>query len=207
MKKAMILIAVLLKAIPLHAVEYQAGVHYIELDNPVVIDAADGQAGEVWAFFKYTCPACYQFHPSLENWQMNADPQVVIRKMPVFQPELYSRAFYAAQMLELEDAFHLEIYKRLHQDRKPLRSLEAFAELAAQYGADADEFVKMTKSFTVNTKVRQAVNRAGQAQVGGTPYLVVNGKYLLSGKMAGSNAGMLEVADYLLAKENPGLTE
>jgi thiol:disulfide interchange protein DsbA len=50
-------------------------------------------------------------------------------------------------------------------------------------------------------KVNQGNKIAAQAQVPGTPYMVVNGKYLLSGRMAGSNEGMLKVADYLLSKE------
>ncbi len=201
-RKIIIVLTILLAASTVWAAEYQAGVHYIEIPNPIAIDAKKGQTGEVWVFFKYTCPACYQLHPSLEAWQAQADSGVVIREMPVFQPEIYSKAFYAAEMLKLDNAFHLGIYQSIHQNKKPLRKLEEFAELALAQGVDPDNFLNMANSFTVSTKMKQAVRWAGQAQVPGTPFIVVNGKYLLSGKMVGSNAGMLDVADYLLAQDS-----
>jgi hypothetical protein len=35
--------------------------------------------------------------------------------------------------------------------------------------------------------------------------MVVNGKYRVDGRMAGSNEGMLEVVDFLIAKEKAAL--
>lgn len=179
--------------------EYQAGIHYLEIANPVTTNAAIGQRDEVLVFFKYTCPACYQLHPSINAWESSLDESVVVKKIPVFQPKVYSKAFYAADILGLSDGFHQEVYKRIQIQRKPMRSVDEFAQLASAFGTDADDFTGTANSFAVDIMVSQGTKTAGQAQVPGTPFILVNGKYLLSGRMVGSNEGMLDVADYLLA--------
>lgn len=179
--------------------EFQADTHYTEIRNPIEVNATEGQTGEVLIFFKYTCPACYQLHPYIEAWESTLDKSVVVKKVPVFQPDFYSKAYYAADILDLPNEYHLEIYKRIHQSRSPLRSIEEFAQLASNYGIDEESFLSTANSFAVNIKVSQATKTAGQAQVPGTPFILVNGKYLLSGKKVGSNQRMLDVADYLLS--------
>ena len=183
------------------AVEYQAGTHYIEVANPIEVNSVEGQRGEIMVFFKYTCPGCYQFHPFVEAWQSTLDESVVVKKVPVFQPDFYSKAYYAADILNLSDAYHLEVYQQIHQAKKPLRSIEEFARLASRHGADEQSFLSTANSFAVSIKVSQGVKAAGQAQVPGTPFVLVNGKYLLSGRMLGSNERMLDVADYLLSRD------
>ncbi len=181
--------------------KYLAGVHYLEIARPLNIDTAPGRSGEVWVFFKYSCPACYQFHPHLRTWQATMTEDVVVKKIPVFQPEFYSKAYYAAQQLQLDDQFHLDIYQRIHQHNQPPRSLADVAELATAYGVDAQAFIRMADSFAVSGRINQGIRTAGQAQVPGTPIMVVNGRYLLSGKLVGSNTAMLQVAEYLLGKQ------
>ena len=52
------------------------------------------------------------------------------------------------------------------------------------------------------SKVSQSEKRVKKHyRVQNTPELIVNGKYRISGRMAGSQAQMLEVADYLIALE------
>ncbi len=203
MKKLIILLAVLITAAQAEAqnTKYQTGVHYQEVARPIKVDLQDGQSGEVLVFFKYTCPACYQLHPYLQAWESTLDDDIVVEKVPVFQPDVYSKAYYAADLFNLDDGFHEDIYKKIHIERKPLRRLEEFAALAVNYGADAERFIGAADSFTVNTKISQGIRIAGQAQVPGTPFLLVNGKYLLSGPMAGSYDAMLDIADYLLNKD------
>lgn len=205
MNKSIILVLLMLMPfgqIAAQNIDYQAGIHYLKIANPVKVNASKGQRGEVMIFFKYTCPACYQLHPFIEAWESTLDAGVVVKKIPVFQPEVYSKAFYAADILNLEDGFHREVYKRIQTERKPMRTLDEFAQLASAYGIDADDFSGTANSFAVNILVSQGNKTARQAQVPGTPFILVNGKYLLSGRMAGSNQGMLDVADYLLARSD-----
>ena len=53
--------------------------------------------------------------------------------------------------------------------------------------------------------MRQANSRARAAKITGTPEMMVNGKYRISIRKAGSQANMLKVADFLIAKERAAL--
>ena len=66
---------------------------------------------------------------------------------------------------------------------------------------DEAEFRKAFNSFGVSSLVRQADARVRSAQVDGTPSLLVNGKYRVTGKLAGGLEAMLDVADFLIEKE------
>ncbi len=65
--------------------------------------------------------------------------------------------------------------------------------------AEAD-FTKAFKAFGVTSQVRLADANARGYKITGTPEMIVEGKYRISAKMAGGQAQMLEVVDYLVAK-------
>ena len=66
---------------------------------------------------------------------------------------------------------------------------------------DNDDFDKAFKSFGVTSQVSQANSRAKSARITGTPELMVNGKYRISTRKAGSQAEMLKIAEYLIEQE------
>lgn len=59
-------------------------------------------------------------------------------------------------------------------------------------------------SFSVAGKAKQATQLTAGYNIEGTPSLGVDGRWLTSGSLAGSNASSLAVADYLvgLAKKS-----
>ena len=69
---------------------------------------------------------------------------------------------------------------------------------------DTAKFVDATKSFTVQTKMRQAKQLSEAYRIEGVPALGVHGRYLTSGSMAGDNARALAVADFLIQKVRKG---
>ena len=56
-------------------------------------------------------------------------------------------------------------------------------------------------SFGIDSMVRQAAARTEGARVQGTPSLMVNGKYRIDTRQAGSQANMLKIAAFLADKE------
>ena len=57
-------------------------------------------------------------------------------------------------------------------------------------------------SFGVKAMYQQAIARQRVYRSGGVPALIVNGKYRIEASMVdNSNANMLKVADFLVAKE------
>ena len=115
--------------------------------------------------------------------------------------ELHAKAFYTAQVLGVMDTMHPVIFQAMNVDRKPLSSEAEIAKLFAANGVPEEDFAKAFNSFGVSSHVRQANSRARAAKITGTPSMMVNGKYQISTREAGSQANMLKVAEFLIEKE------
>src|SRR3546814_7308349 len=63
---------------------------------------------------------------------------------------------------------------------------------------DPKQFASTMSSFAVNAKAGRAKQFAMRSQIGGTPSLVIDGKYLVKGT---SYENMLQIADELIAME------
>ena len=96
---------------------------------------------------------------------------------------------------------HLPLFQAMHVDRRRLSSEDEIAELFASHGVSEDKFSEAFNAFGVGSQVNQANARARSARITGTPEMMVNGKYRISTRKAGSQANMLKIADYLIEKE------
>lgn len=184
------------------AAEWKEGTHYERLDTPVPTNSQSGV--EVAEVFWYGCPHCYNFKPLIENWEANAPEYVNFVKIPAalgrsWEPHAY--AFYALQAMGELDKVHDALFEALAGERRPLNTPEALADFVADYGVDRDEFVSTYKSFGVNARMQKAQSKIRGARITGTPTMLVNGKYTVSASMAGSHEAVLDVVDYLVAKE------
>ncbi len=182
--------------------EYKAGVHYQVLSEPVKTRNTDKI--EVMEMFWYGCSHCYSFEPTLKEWSKTLGKDVSFSQSPAMWRDnmvIHARAFYAAKALGKLEPLHEELFKALNVDRNPLASEQAVGALFAKHGVDKDAFSKAYNSFSVTSGVRLADSRARSYKITGTPEMVVNGKYRVSGRMAGSQKGMLKVVDFLIEKE------
>jgi thiol:disulfide interchange protein DsbA len=183
-------------------VTYEAGVNY-DLINPP-LRTADADKIEVVEFFWYGCGHCYNFEPMLGQWKKTLADDVDFQPTPaMWNPamELHAKAFYAAEVLGVGETMHPALFQAMNVDRKQLKSEAEIASLFEANGVSGADFSKAFSSFGVSSQVRQANAKARAAKVTGTPSMLVNGKYFLSSRKAGSQANMLKIADYLLEQE------
>jgi thiol:disulfide interchange protein DsbA len=156
---------------------YEVGVHYERL--PIAVDTAVPSKIEVVEVFSYGCPHCFSFEPAIEAWRARQPADVNFRRIPaVFRSDwlILAQAYYTAEVLA-----------KIFQDSA---------------GVDGEQFLKVLNSFGVRSKVQQADAQARMYRVPGVPTLIVNGKYRVNGgQLVGTNIEMLDVVDYLVAKE------
>ena len=93
------------------------------------------------------------------------------------------------------------MFQAMNVDGKRLGSEAEIRKLFTSNGVSGDDFDKAFSSFGVSSQVRQANSRARAAKITGTPEMMVNGKYRISIRKAGSQANMLKLADFLIEKE------
>lgn len=185
-----------------HAQEFDEGIEYIELKNPV--KTSDPDKVVVTEMFWYGCPHCFRFEPYIEKWQKTQSDGVVVEQVPsVLNPRWmdHARAYFALDMMGETDKVHQKLFNAIHVQNKRLNSLDTLAAFVAQQGVDEKEFRKHYHSFPVDTQVRKSKQKERKYGHRGVPAIIVNGKYRTSASQAGSNARMIQVIDYLVAKE------
>lgn len=181
--------------------KYEAGKHYVVLDNPV--RTSNPNKIEVTEVFWYGCGHCFHFEPLVKAWkEKQADDVAFVRSPAMWNKdmELHARAFYTAKALGVLDTLHDPLFDAMNVRKKRLADEAEISELFVANGVDADKFAKVFNSFGVTGKVRQADARARSYRITGTPELVVDGKYRISTRAAGGQKEMLDVADFLVEK-------
>lgn len=194
--------ALLAVAAPLSAQQYQEGEHYELITPPIKVGASDEVI--VTEFFWYGCGHCYNFEDMLQAWgnqlpqDVSLDPSPAMWNGPM---QLHAKAYFVAKALGVLDTMHEQIFQAMHIKRQRLGSQAAIRELFVENGVNAADFDKAFESFGISSQVRQADARARSARITGTPSMMVNGKYRIEARTAGSQAEMLKVADFLIQKE------
>lgn len=161
---------------------------------------------EVIEFFWYGCPHCFQFEPHIKEWVENKPENVeFITMAPPLNPgwKVHSQAFYAAEVLGVLDQFHEAMFNAIHRERKQMRKPKEIGKLVDSLGLDGEKFVKTMKSFNVDAKIRQSLQKAKDVNISSVPTVIVNGKYMTSGSIAGSYPNLISVIDQLVEMESP----
>jgi len=185
---------------------YVAGKDYEVLDQPV--RTRDSKKIEVVEVFWYGCHHCYNFEPLVERWHKLQAEDVDFWQSPAIWNgvmQLHAQAFYTASALGVSEKMQMPLFTTLAVEGKRLGNQEAIADLFAAYGVNKDEFNKVFNSFGVKSQVKQADARARSYKISGTPEVVVNGKYRVTTAAAGGQPEMLEVVDFLVAKERAAM--
>ena len=191
------------------AEEYEEGKQYVRIASPLPTLHKDKI--EVVEFFWYGCVHCFHFEPVLRAWQANQGDDVYVIGSPAMWNErmkTHAQAYYTAKALGVSDKLDEPLFAALNTPPRPkLDSEDELAAFFAEYGVDEKDFRKAFNSFGVASQVRQADARARSTAIEGTPELLVNGKYRISGSLAGGQEEMLEVAEFLIAKERAAMNK
>lgn len=158
--------------------------------------AGDPDAIDVVEFFWYGCPHCYRFESFIKGWLENKPDDVRFRYIPtVFSPTwaFHGRAFYAAKLMGVLDRFHSAMFNAIHAQGRSLDTPEELHAFVASLGIDADKFLATMQSFAVDAKMRQAKQLQRAYGIAGTPTVVIEGRYVTSGTIAGSFERVIEV--------------
>lgn len=201
------LLALLMPMSGLAQESFQAGTHYAVIETPV--RTRNAEKIEVVELFWYGCGHCYTFEPIINQWKKSIPEDVDFYRSPAMwggPMELHARAFYAAKALKVLDKVHTPLFLTLNVERKKLNTPEAIADLFVDYGVEREKTLKTLGSFGILSQVRQADARMRSYKVSGTPEVVVNGKFRVSAKMAGGQAEMIKVLNFLIEQERAAMS-
>jgi protein dithiol oxidoreductase (disulfide-forming) len=181
---------------------WEEGKNYFVIDPPQ--PTATGDKVEVLEVFSYACPHCAHFQPTAEELKKSLPAGAAFVYMPaVFNAswEPFARAYYTAESLGVLPQTHQALFDALHEQHLPLRTIDDLAGFYAQHGVDKAKFLATSGSFEVESKLQRANEIVKNDGVDGTPSIVVNGKYRVTGASAGGYPQLIELVDWLVKKE------
>jgi thiol:disulfide interchange protein DsbA len=198
-----VLLRLLLMPLLAGAAEPVAGTDYVEIPDGKPYAPLNGKV-EVVEVFGYTCIHCAHFQPSIGAWQKKQPPWVRFTPLPAafggyWMP--YARAYYAAARLRVLGKTHEQMFKALHETGSlPIQNAsdEEIAAFYAGFGADPKAFVASMQSPATQLLLDRSRDFALATGIEGTPTIVVNGKYRVTGRNFDDT---LRITDYLVAKE------
>jgi protein dithiol oxidoreductase (disulfide-forming) len=217
---AMIMLsAAAVKAAPAQSAAWAEGVNYFPV-VPQHIPALTAGKVEVTEVFSYACPACNLFVPTIHKLKAALPPNAVLDYLPAaFNPSedwpVFQLGYLTALTLGVADQTHDAMFNAVWQGgdlavidpatqglKSHMPTIEDIAKFyKAVAGVPVEKFIETSKSFSVDVKVRATEALIQQYKVDRTPTIVVNGKYRLNVESAGSDEKVIELVNYLVAKE------
>ena len=201
------------------ATTWTEGVNYFVIHSSQKPAVPPGKV-EVTEVFSYACPACNVFAPTMRRLKQSLPPNAVVDYLPAaFNTAedwpMFQLAYCTAQVLGIEDKVHDAMYDAVWKGG-PLSVVDGSQNLkthmptiedAARFynektGIPVDKFIATSKSMSVDMKVRTAQDLIRLYKVDRTPTIVVNGKYSLHVQSAGDVDKLIELVNYLVAKES-----
>lgn len=195
----------LLPGLAIAAPTYKEKIHY-ERVLPAQ-PTTTGDKVEVVEMFWYGCPHCNSLEPYVNRWVKKKPAQAEFVRMPaIFRPEweLHARAYYTAEILGVLEKTHAAMFEAIHQQKRRLSTDAEIQKLFAEHGVSTEDFNRVFRSFAVEAKIRRAKDMSERYGIRGVPALIVNGKYRTGAQLAGGNANIFRVVDFLVAQESQG---
>jgi len=194
------------------------GKHYFRVQPAVPVNAPVGKV-EVTEIFSYGCPACNRFAPFMRSLKQGLPANAVVNYVPASWNTaeawpMFQRAYLAAANLGVADRAHDAVYDSVWKNgelaitdssgrvKGKLPTIEDAARFYAKTtGVDAAKFVSTAKSFAVEVDIKRAEDRIVASKADQTPTIIVNGKYRTNPQAAGSDAKVVELVKWLVARE------
>jgi len=143
-----------------------------------------GNKIEVLEFFFYGCSHCYHLHPKLLDWERSMPKDVELIYVPtIFRDSMepMARTFYALESLGMLHQMHDPLYRAWNVDEIQLFEEDKIADFVSTKGIDRAKFSAAYNSFSMQSKVTRAKQMTRSYMISGTPTLIVDGKYVISG--------------------------
>lgn len=165
-----------------------------------------GNKIEVLEFFFYGCSHCFKLHPFITAWEKKMPADVELTFVPtIFNDswEPMSRTFYALESLGQQKRLHDDLFNAWNVNNIDLSDEAKVTEFVAQHGVDRKKFGEAYNSFSMQSKVMRSKQMAQIYGIRGTPTVVVDGKYMISGLQPAETMQVLNALIVKARKERP----
>jgi thiol:disulfide interchange protein DsbA len=163
-----------------------------------------GNKVQVQEFFFYGCSHCYHLHPLLVAWEKTKPRDVELQYMPTIFNEGWepmARTFYALEALGKIKQLHDPLFKAWNEQNIDLSDEAKITEFVAKFGVDRAKFGAAYNSFSLQSKIARSNQLVQSYLIRGTPTIIVDGKYSITGLMPDETIRVLDEVIKIARKE------
>jgi thiol:disulfide interchange protein DsbA len=165
-----------------------------KLLNPA-LPTSTGAKIEVLEFFFYGCSHCYHLHPFMSEWEKKIPKDVQLKYVPVIfheSAEPMARAYYAVESLGQLNKLHDALFQSVNVMNADMSDEASISNFVSKYGVDKAKFGAAYNSFAMQNKISRSNQMVQSYGIRGTPTVVVDGKYTISGLQPGRTVEVLD---------------
>ena len=184
--------------------EVVAGKDYKLLNPP---QPSSGAKIEVVEFFFYACPHCWHMYAPLAAWEKSKAKDVELKFVPVMfneAAEPMARTYYVLEAMGKLGTMHEALFKAWHVDNIDLSDEAKIADFVAKHGVDRQRFEADYNSFAIASKIARSNQMAQSYNIRGTPTIIVDGKYVITGLTPQDTIRVLDEVVKVARKERAG---
>jgi len=162
---------------------------------------------EVLEFFFYGCSHCFHLHTPLSAWEKTKPKDVELTFVPtIFRDNMepMARTMYALESIGQLDKLHDALYRAWNVDNIELFDEASIGDFVAKHGVDRAKFSAAYNSFSMQSKVERARQMIRSYGINGTPTLVVDGKYVITGLQPDDTVRVLKEVVAMARKARSG---
>ncbi len=159
-----------------------AGKDYQLLNPPQPVSS--GSKIEVLEFFFYECPHCAHLYGPLAAWEKTMPKDVGLTFVPVIfreTSEPMARTYYALEALGKSKSLHGKLFDAIHVQNIDLSDEKKITAFVTKQGVDGAKFSAAYNSFALQSKIANSNYLVQSYGIRGTPTIVVDGKYIITG--------------------------
>lgn len=184
-------------------IQFEDGRDYFSYQESIVQAKRNDRKIPIQFFFDYDCRVCSSAQDILQLYSQIRPNKLIFKEYPVATNEDKFSAiiFYTLQRLnasELSDALLFETSEKARYTE--LSSLDKMSEWAALQGINQSEFDEVASSIGVKEDVSNAIDLTEEYGVFTFPYVVVDGKYVLTASTLYNDDYSVAVLDFLVNK-------
>ena len=156
---------------------------------------------EVIEFFGLFCPHCRNFSPVITRWAEKLPANVEFKKLHVpFREISHQRLYFTLKKMGLIEQYLDKLFVDIQDKRLPLKNFLSITVWVEDNGLSLADFEKEWNSNEVKNDMKEASSLMKLFKVTGVPQIIVDGEFLTSPAMVGSNRRIIGLLDYLIAE-------
>lgn len=138
---------------------------------------------EVTEFFFYGCPHCNLLDPLITAWVKKQGSAISFKRVHVDfgqGQQATQRLYFTLEAMGKLDQLHPLIFDAFHKEHQYLRTDLDVLNFISNHGIDRQKYLEMSKSFSIESKLRRAQSMQAAYKVDGVPAIFVDGHYMTS---------------------------